>query len=321
VQNADFLLVLGCRLNIRQISYGEFAFAPRAWKAHVDVDSAELYKPTLDADMRVQADLRRFMPILRETLADWNVLPEHAAYLAWCRERVRRYPVLLPRHAASKKVNPYCFVDKLFARLRNDDVVVAANATAAVTSMQCGFIKSGMRLYSNSGDASMGYDLPAAIGAAVSRKGKRIICLAGDGSIMMNLQELQTIVHYNLPVIIFILNNNGYHSIRQTQQAYFPDNILGLDPASGVTFPDFMKVAGSFGLAGQRVSNHAEVDAFLDTALSGPMPACYEVMLDPAQIFEPKLSSRKLEDGTMVSARLEDMEPFLSSEELQENIF
>jgi acetolactate synthase-1/2/3 large subunit len=320
VQNADFLLILGCRLNIRQIGYGEFAFAPRAWKAHVDVDPAELYKPTLAPDMPVQADLKRFMPVLREALAGRQAVPEHAAYLAWCRERVCRYPVLCRTYPDDARINPYFFMDRLFARLRPDDVVVTANATAAVTSMQCGFIKDGMRVYSNSGDASMGYDLPAAIGAAVSGKGKRVICLAGDGSIMMNLQELQTAAQYRLPVVIYILNNNGDHSIRQTQQAYFPDNILGLDPASGVTFPDFLKVADSLGLAGQRVSTHAGVDAFLDASLTRPMPACHEVMLDTAQNFEPKLSSRKLEDGTMVSARLEDMAPFLSPEELHENI-
>jgi acetolactate synthase-1/2/3 large subunit len=313
-------LILGCRLNIRQIGYGEFAFAPRAWKAHVDADPAELHKPTLDTDMRVQADLKKFMPILREILADWKALPEHAAYTAWCRERVQRYPVAGRMYPDDALVNPYFFMDKLFARLRPDDVVVTANATAAVTSMQCGFIQRGMRVYSNSGDASMGYDLPAAIGAAIGGQGKRVICLAGDGSIMMNLQELQTIIHYNLLIIIFILNNNGYHSIRQTQQAYFPDNLVGLDPASGVTFPDFMNVIAGFGLAGQRISTNAEVEAFLDAASAGPMPACYEVMLDPAQHFEPKLSSRKLDDGTMVSARLEDMSPFLPPEELRENI-
>jgi acetolactate synthase-1/2/3 large subunit len=319
VQNADFLLVLGCRLNIRQISYGEFAFAPRAWKAHVDVDPAELYKPTLDADMRIQADLRRFMPILRETLADWNALPEHAAYLTWCRERVRRYPVLLPRHASSKKVNPYFFMDRLFNLLEEDDAVVTANGSACVVSFQAAYIKRYTRLYCNSGCASMGYDLPAAIGAAVSGNAKRIICLAGDGSIMMNIQELQTIIGKKLPIIIFLLNNNGYLSIQQTQEAYFSDNILGTSPRNGLSLPDFTCLAEAFCFTTSRITEHCGMEEILKGILSGCPPHFCEVILDQEQGFEPKLNSRKLPDGTMLSPALEDMSPFLPEYELREN--
>jgi acetolactate synthase-1/2/3 large subunit len=323
VQNADFLLVLGCRLNIRQISYGDFALAPKAWKVQVDIDPSELHKPTLAFEMSVQADLKVFLPLLLEALENRRPSPAHLEWLRWCRERVERYPVLSKNECSARNlINPYFFMDKLFARLGAGDVVVAANATAAVTSMQCGRIADGLRLYSNSGAASMGYDLPAAIGAAIGAPGRsgRIICLAGDGSVMMNLQELQTIVHYQLPIIIYILNNNGYHSIRQTQRTYFPDNLLGLDPSSGLTFPDYMKIAADFGLPGRRISNHAEVEDFLDWSLAGARPACHEIRLDPSRNFEPKLSSRRKDDGTLESARLEDMAPFLTPEELHENL-
>ncbi len=323
VQNADFLLVLGCRLNIRQISYGDYALAPKAWKAQVDIDPSELHKPSLAMEMPVQADLKVFLPLLQEALKNWRPSPAHQEWLNWCRERVARYPVLPAKeYGAEGLINPYFFMDRLFARLGPGDVVVAANATAAVTSMQAGQIAEGLRLYSNSGAASMGYDLPAAIGAAAGGAGRngRLICLAGDGSVMMNLQELQTIVHYRLPVIVYVLNNNGYHSIRQTQEAYFPDNLLGLDPASGLTFPDYLEVAAAFGLPGRRISSHAEVEDFLAWSLAGPKPAYHEIRLDPGQNFEPKLSSRQKADGSMESARLEDMAPFLSPEELKGNL-
>lgn len=315
VQNADFLLTLGCRLNIRQISYNWESFARRAWKAQVDIDGEELRKPTLDNDLVLQADLRDFLPVLEEALADWRPRPEHAAYRDWCRERVLRYPALPPAHKSSPAVNPYYFMDALFARLEPGDVVVAANATAAVVGGQAGVLKEGVRMFSNSGAASMGYDLPAALGAALSGRARRVVCLAGDGSAMMNLQELQTIVGQRIPVIVYLLNNRGYLSIRTSQALYFPDNPTGAGPESGVSFPDFPALARAFGLPGGRLASHAELDANLSDTLSGPAPALYEVMLDPEQGFEPKLASRVLPDGTMVSPELDDMAPFLPEAE------
>jgi acetolactate synthase-1/2/3 large subunit len=319
VQNADFLLILGCRCNIRQVSYNWQAFAKNAWKAQVDVDSAELAKPTLHNDLTVHADLRSFLPLLLEGLQDWQPLSSHQDYLRWCRERVRRYPILQDTHSTSPKVNPYFFMDRLFSKLTEGDVVVAANATAAVVSAQAGCMKQGVRLFSNSGDASMGYDLPAAIGAAVSGKAKRVICLAGDGSIMMNLQELQTIIGNRLPVLVFLLNNQGYLSIRMTQSAYFADNRFGTGPENGVTFPDFTRLAEGFGFECHTIASHQDIDEVLAACLTRPVPLFCEVMLDPAQQFEPKLASRALPDGTMVSSELDDMAPFLSTKELEEN--
>jgi acetolactate synthase-1/2/3 large subunit len=167
----------------------------------------------------------------------------------------------------------------------------------------------------------MGYDLPAAIGAFYANpKTKRIICIAGDGSLMMNLQELQTIVGAQIPIKLFVLNNDGYHSIRQTQQNYFPDNVVGCGPESGVTFPDFLTLGAAFGFPTSRIADHDSMDASITRVLAAEGPQLCEIMLDKAQAFSPKLSSRRLDDGSMVTSVLEDLAPFLSREELAQNM-
>jgi acetolactate synthase-1/2/3 large subunit len=320
VQNADVLLVLGCRLNIRQVSYAWKHFARAAFKMVVDIDEAELRKPLVRPDLPVHADLADFIPLLAARRLERT--GGHADWVAWCLERRRKYPAVLPQYAEQEApINPYCFMDRLFEALAPDDVVVTANATACVVAFQSAKIKSGQRLFSNSGTAGMGYDLPAAIGACLGNDRQRVVCLAGDGSIMMNLQELQTIVSNRLPVKIFLLNNNGYHSIRQTQTAYFSDNLAGFDPASGVSFPDFEPLMRAFGLQFERVASLAETPAAIARCLAQPGPAVLEAMLDEKQPFAPKLASRKLPDGRMVSPPLEDLYPFLDREEFKSNLF
>jgi acetolactate synthase-1/2/3 large subunit len=322
VQNADFLLVLGCRLNIRQISYNWESFARGAFKVMVDVDKAELTKPTLAIDMPIHADLNAFLDALEAELDIAGPMASAADYLAWCRQRQARYPVVAPEYwQTPAPVNPYCFAQALFEQLDADDIVVTGDGTACVVTFQAAELKQGQRLFSNSGSASMGYDVPAAIGAwFAAPTARRIICIAGDGSIMMNLQELQTIVGARLPVKLFVLNNDGYHSIRQTQQNYFPDNVVGCGPESGVTFPDFVKLGAAFGFAVSRISEHEGMAEAIRAALDANGPMLCEVILDKSQPFAPKLSSRRLEDGTMVTSALEDLAPFLSREELAENM-
>jgi acetolactate synthase I/II/III large subunit len=320
VQNADVLLVLGSRLNIRQVSYNWPSFARNAFKIQVDVDQAELEKPTVRPDLPIHCDLKVFLTEMLQGLSASPSTPErHAGWLAWCRERVARYPVVLPRHRdPSRPLNPYHFVEQLFARLADDDVVVLANATACIVTYQAAPLRANQRLISNSGSASMGYDLPAAVGAAVAREGKRVICLAGDGSIQLNIQELQTIVHYRLPVKIFVLNNGGYLSIRQTQSNFF-GNLIGESAASGVSFPDMVKVACAYGLNVARIESAADLPR-IHEILETPDPVLCEVRLDPAQEFEPRLKSRQLPDGRLVSPDLENMYPFLEPEELASNL-
>lgn len=319
VQNADFLLVLGCRLNIRQISYNWDAFARAAFTVMIDIDQAELSKPTLSIDLPIHADLVEALELLDSF--EFESQAAHREYLAWCRERLARYPVVLDEYwKTEEQVNPYCFAQALFKELGDEDIVITGDGTACVVTFQTADIKPGQRMYSNSGCASMGYDLPAAVGAQHAAGGKRVVCLAGDGSIMMNLQELQTIVGNRLPIKLVVLNNNGYSSIRQTQQNYFPDNVVGCGPESGLTFPDFCKLGTAFGFEVRRCSNHHELADSIRAMLDGEGPQLLEVMLDPEQPFAPKLSSRQLEDGRMISSALEDLAPFLPRDELAENM-
>lgn len=318
VQNSDVLLILGSRLNIRQTGYAWKSFARAAYKIWVDVDAAELNRPTIRPDMPIQADLRDFFKELQNQLADWDG-GRHADWLAWCRERNIKYPAILPRHREfNGKINPYHFMGTLFENLGRNDIVVTGNASACIVSFQTGVIKMGQRLFSNSGSASMGYDLPAAIGAAIAGSDRQVICLAGDGSLQLNVQELQTVAHYQLPLKIFVLNNNGYLSIRTSQKGFFGD-VVGESPVSDVTFPDFVKVAQAYGLPTMRLASAEFEGGLLDT-LNATGPMLCEVMLDPAQGFEPRQSSRPLPDGRIVSAPLEDMFPFLERDELAANM-
>lgn len=321
VQNADFLLVLGCRLNIRQVSYNYKSFASKAWKAIVDIDPTELRKPTLSFDATLCECLTRFWPVFEGLLPNMCLPnPEHRVYLNWCRERVRGYPVVLPEYRyRNDLLNPYVFVEELFALLPEDSAVIAGNGSACVIGFQAASLKPGQRFFTNSGCASMGYDLPAAIGVSLA-KGSSVFCLAGDGSLMMNIQELQTVVGYGLPIKIMVLNNNGYLSIKQTQQAYFPDNIFGISPCTGVSFPNFVEISKAFGIEALKVDSletlrSPEIQAILLSA----QPALIDVHVDTSQVFAPKLASRKLADGSMISPSLEDMAPFLSVEEARQN--
>lgn len=324
VQNADLLLILGSRLNIRQVSYNWQAFAPRAFKIQVDIDPAELAKPTVKPDLAVVADLKDFLGGLKQQLGEWTPPPAHRDWLAWCKVRLARYQAVRDGQRETRnKLNPYHFIERLFQRLEADDIVACGNATATIVPFQAGAIKAGMRLFSNSGSASMGYDLPAAIGAwygALAQRGeqRRVICLAGDGSIMMNLQELQTIAHYRLPIKIFVLNNQGYLSIRSSQANFF-GRLSGEGPESGVSFPDFVAVATAFGIPAQRLEG-PDFLTRIDQILEASGPCLCDVVLDETQGFEPRMSSRKLDDGTIVSPPLEDMYPFLDREELASNM-
>ncbi len=325
VQNSDVLLSLGCRLNVRQVGYEFRAFAHDAFRIFVDIDEAELAKPTIFPDLAVHADVAFFLEELAR-LAASEPLPPHGAWLAWCRERRLRYPTVLPEYRRrDEPVNAYVFVDALARRLEDDDVVVCANGSACVVTFQAFAVKRGQRLIANSGTAGMGYDLPAAIGAAFAlRAGAspagRVICLAGDGSIQMNIQELQTIVHHQLPIKVFVFDNAGYLSIRQTQDNLFAGRRVGEGPHSGVSFPDLVRVAEAYGIAATRVTRHEELDEAIGAALVSAGPALVDVVMDPDQAFVPKVIAERLPDGRLVSKPLEDMYPFLDRDEFADNM-
>ena len=321
VQNADVLLILGSRLNIRQISYNWKSFAPRAFKIQVDIDDAEFHKPTIQPDLAIHCDLKRFLQeLLRQCEASNYRQGVHAPWLAWCRERVQRYPVVQDRQRQpGPPLNPYFFVEQLSAKLADDDVIVCGNATSCIVPFQTMRLRKHQRLISNSGSASMGYDLPAAIGAAFARPRKRVICLAGDGSIQMNIQELQTVVHHHLPLKIFVLNNSGYLSMRMTQSGFF-GRLTGESASSGASLPNMVKVACAYGIPSIRVDRESHL-AQIDLALAADGPSLIDVVLDPNQEFEPRSKARQLPDGRIVSPNLEDMYPFLDETELTDNVF
>jgi len=319
LQNADLILCLGTRNNIRQISYNWPSFAHRAKKILIDIDPAELHKPTLQGDLLIQADAGRFINQLITRLpGDYRV---DCGWLEWCQFRKNKYPVVLDAYKQlnQKAVHPYHFVEALTARLIEGAQVVAGNGSACVVLFQAGIVKAGQRMFWNSGCAAMGYDLPAAIGVAVA-SGREVICLTGDGSIQMNLQELQTIKHYRLPIKIFLLNNQGYRSIEQTQAAFFGTDYIGCNQTSGVSFPDNAKLAELYGLNYFRLAATSRMTEIIDGVLASPGAALCEVVLESGYNFAPKLSSEKLPDGRLVSKPLEDLYPFLDRDELAENM-
>lgn len=320
VQNADVLLVLGSRLNIRQVSYNWHSFARNAHIIMVDIDPAELMKPTLSIQQPIHADLALFIPQLL-ALAKQHPIPKKSDWLSWCRTRVEKYPVVLEEYwQVHHAINPYCFMQGLSDQLQEGQIIVCGDGTACVASFQAMNLKKGQRLYTNSGCASMGYDLPAAIGASVACKDEPIVCLAGDGSIMQNIQELATIAFNQYPIKLFILNNQGYHSIRQTQQNFFGEPFIGVGPDSGLGFPDFQHLILGFGLDYTQCRTHDQMDEAIQKVMTHQGPIVCEVFLDLAQSFAPKLSSRRLKDGTLVTSPLEDMAPFLTRTELEQNM-
>ena len=323
VQNSDLLISLGCRMNIRQVSYNWENFAKNAYLVAVDIDEGELKKTTLSVDMPIHADLRDFLPGLLQVVKDSRSLTLGSEkWLTWCRTINQKYPVVVPEYTnKNSPINPYVFMERLSRHLEENDIIITGNGSACVCSFQAMIIKKSQRLFTNSGCASMGYGLPAALGAAVAMRGKRIICLDGDGSIQMNIQELQTIVHNKLNLIVFWLNNDGYHSIRQTQSNLFSARFCGVSDTSGISFPSAEKIAAAYGLKYIEIDDITSLNESIAKALASNGPTICEVVLDPTQGFEPKLSSRILTDGTMVSPSLEDMFPFLSEEEMHSNRF
>ncbi|MDD3594278.1 MAG: thiamine pyrophosphate-binding protein [Candidatus Gastranaerophilales bacterium] len=357
LQNADVILCLGTRNNIRQASYNWENYAKNAFKIVVDIDEAELNKPTVKPDIAVCADLKEFLPELfnkinchSEFISESNqhapglrfatetgslasqslVVPfvnqvQHDVRRSWldfCKKLQNKYSFEnTPEYEQEGSViKAYHLVHELTKAMAENDIMVAANGSACVCLFQVGVVKEGQRIFWNSGDASMGYDLPAAIGASVAKDNGSVVCLAGDGSVMMNLQELQTIKHNNLPIKIFVINNDGYASIKQTQRNFFNGRMTGSGSDSGVSVPDFCKLAEGFGLKSVKISKPETLAAEIKEVLDCNEPVVCEVMVENNYSFSPKLSAKKLEDGTMISPSLEDMFPFLDREEYNRNI-
>jgi acetolactate synthase-1/2/3 large subunit len=315
VQNSDLVLILGSRLNIRQVSYNWASFARDACKIWVDIDPAELRKPFVAADIPVVADLRDFIPALAAHLRDNPPGGDFSAWVAWCRDiRARYEPKDADYPVRPGGINSYHLVGALSPILRPDDIVVCGDATATIVPYQRLALGPENRLLSNSGSASMGHDLPCAIGAAIAAPRRRVICLAGDGSVMMNLQEMATIRGRGLNIRIVILDNDGYLSIRQTQCNFFGRE-AGASSGSGLHFPDFAALARGFGLACIKLDKAGDWRGQFAEFLGGDGPAVCVAPLDLEQEFEPRLKSRMV-GGSITTPELDDMYPFLAPEEL-----
>lgn len=318
LENADLVLTLGCRLNIRQVSYNYKDWAKKAFKIVVDIDENELNKHTIFPDLKVHADVKDLLDIMNAQ--EYTAVNEHKEWLDFCRKTNEKYQVVLPDYYQKESpINPYIFMKKLFHKLDEDEVTIVGNGTACVVTFQAAEIKKGQRLFANSGCASMGYGIPAALGGCIALGEKRVICLDGDGSLMMNIQELQTVNYHKCNMIVFLLNNNGYHSIRQTQTNLFNNGLVGVSDDNGVSFPQFDKVADTFGFRYFKLESISDMEEKLDEILSAKGPVLCEAIIDDKQYFEPKLSSKVLPSGQIVSSPIDDMYPFLNREEYKKN--
>lgn len=322
VQNSDCVLSIGSRLHLWDIGMTSGGFAKKAKKIIVDIDPAELKKSTIQADVAVESDAKVFISKLLKSPKLPKILKKESEWLQYCRNLRKQYSVVLPEYKIQKKyVNSYYFIDMLSRELEDGEIIVTANGTAFTATRQAFYVKKNQRLISNIGCASMGYDLPGAIGAAVATGGnKRIICIAGDGSIQMNLQELQTIVHHALPIKIFVLSNDGYLAIRNTQDTFFKSRYVGADKAHGVSCPDILKVAKAYGIPAYRLNNQKGMKKMIQKVLHAKGPVICDIVMDPKQPLIPKASSLILPDGSMQSKPLEDMYPFLDREEFKNNM-
>lgn len=323
IQNADLILAVGTRISIRQVGYNWKTWARAAEVIMVDVDPAELKKPTLHVEMPVWADAKDFLTKMDESI-DTPVFAGEE-WLATCKRWKEEYPAVLPRQweENGKTANVYAFVRYLSSRLPENSLTAVSNGACCVVGNQAYVIQKGSRMANNSAVASMGYGLPAAIGTCIGGGRKTTICLEGDGSIMMNLQELQTILTNKLPIKIFLINNNGYHSIRITQSNLFSEHCkVGIGPESNdLSFPEFEKIAKAFGYPYYSAHSNAEMKQVVDEVLRTEGPVFCEIFTDTQQVWEPKSSTKRLEDGTLVSPPLEDLAPFLPKEELERNMF
>lgn len=325
VQNSDLILAVGNRLSIRQVGYNWKTWAREAYVIMVDADPAELAKTTLHVEMPVCADAKDFFEVLDQVLKEEKTpVFSEDFWLQRCETWKKSYPVTLPKHweEDGRYANVYAFINYLSKSLPEKNLTVVSNGSACVVGSHNYVIKKGSRFLINSGVASMGYGLPAAIGACKAAGDKTTICIEGDGSIMMNLQELQTVLTNHLPIKLFLINNAGYHSIRQTQNNLFKEHSkVGIGPESGdLSFPDFAKLAKAFGYPYFEAHSNTQMKDAVQSTLQTDGPVFCQIFVSTEQNFEPKSSTKRLADGTLISPPLEDLAPFLDREEFKKNM-
>lgn len=320
-QNADWLLVLGARLDLGQTAYSHKNFARGARKVMVDIDPREIAKMTMPIDVPVCADAKDFLgEFLRQRR---HVAPaDHQAWLARCLAWKRRYPVVLPEYRKERgHVNDYVLLEVLSEEMRGTDLLVPGSSGAcSERTMQSFKAKRGMRVLNSNGLGAMGFALPAAIGGCIASGRRRTVSIDGDGGFQLNVQELETIARLKLPIKLFVLNNQGYASIRTSQRSYFKGRYAGSDPSSGLTLPDTLRVAKAYGLPAMRISSHSGLRAGVRRALESVGPMICDVVGDKDQPTVPRVTSFQRPDGTMVSRPMEDLFPLLPRPEFLANM-
>jgi acetolactate synthase I/II/III large subunit len=323
VQNSDVLLSLGARMDLLTIGYEKEKFARAAYKIMVDIDNKEIKKPILSIDLPVNADVKLFILEMIKQLKKKPLQLNIAPWLSYGRKLNKKYPNVPKEFWNEKKyVNPYCFIEELSNQLKQNDVTVLANGLAVLNcSYQAFNIKKGQRVILNLGSATMGYSLPAATGVSFAfNNKKRIICMEGDGSIQLNIQELQTLKYYNLPIKLFVFSNNGYLTVRNSQKNLFEGRLIGAGKEDGLSCPDFVKVGNAYGIKSIRINNHKEMREKIKYVLNYPGPILCDINALKDMSLSPRLLTKKRADGSFYSPALEDMWPFLSKEELKKEM-
>ena len=315
VQTCDLYIAIGTRLSITQTGYNTKDYARNAQIVQVNIDQAELDKDTLRHPLNICMDAKAF---LDELSGYWEYLagcrwPE---WLAQCQRWKEKYPVCLPEYKTQQDyVNSYYLIEQLSSLSNSQDVIVTDMGFAFQNTHQAWKTKSGQRIITNCGLAPMGWGLPAAIGAAVSTK-RRILLITGEGGLMMNIQELATVMHHKLPIKIFVLNNGGYLTIKQTQEFGFEGRLMGVDKDTGLSFPTWYVIAAAHDIDFQRISHHGHMDEMLRHGLRNSRPLFCEIMMSPDQPQAPRFLNRRNADGTMNPTPLEDSFPFLPEDEV-----
>jgi acetolactate synthase-1/2/3 large subunit len=319
VQNADVLLVIGSSLPVAETGYDYENFAPKAKRIVVDIDRTAHKKNMVAIDLMFESDAKEFLNQTSKICKEEQIRYS-SQWLNRCIAWREKYPVNLPEYKNREQtVNIYPFIDVLCQKLTSHDIIVTDAGSAFFAGSQAVKIKQGMRYITSGGFATMGFGIPASIGACIAARNQRVICITGDGSFQQNLQELQTIVHYNLPIKIFVLNNQGYLSIRITQTKLFDGRLVGEGKETGVSFPNISKIAYAYDLPFYRISKYPDLHN-LDYILNCNEPSICEVVTPYYQEIIPAAASYRKDDGTMESKPLEDMFPFLPRDEFNENM-
>lgn len=320
LQNCDFLLTVGARMDLVMTAFAPDRLARGARRAMVDIDEAEVRKMNRFLDVPVCADAGDF---LRELLVQFSAIESknRAPWLQRCAEWKCKYPIVTQPHREREElVSMFAFTETLCEELAEGDLIVPASSGNAIETLLLAFkVKKDQRIFITTALGPMGFGLPASIGGCIAHDRRRTICVDGDGGVQMNIQELETVARLQLPIKIFVINNNGYGSIIASQKLYF-GRLVGADPSSGLTLPDITKVAAAYGLPSRRITHQHNLRAELREILDTPGPLVCEVMAVPDEPRQPRVSSMQKPDGSMVSKPLEDMFPFLDREEFLANM-